>query len=120
MGFGKLRRKLRSASHKASRIAHTVSRKAPGILNKVGSEMVVAGKIGEAASGVLAMTGQEELAVPLLGASETLKYSGKAVKGAARAADKAKKGNVLGAVNEVEKTVTQYKKDTSPKEGEFK
>ena len=120
MGFA---RKLKHVSSKASkkmlRVSKTVSRKAPGVLNKVGGEMMVAGKIGEGIGGVLAISGQEELAVPLIAASETLKYSGKAVKGTSKAVKKANEGNYVGAVNQVEKTVIDYKKNTD-KEDKFK
>lgn len=114
MGFmRKSKKEISHLGHKVKKVSHSVSRKAPAVLSELGKDMVVAGKVGELASGALAMAGQEELAVPLLGASEALKYGGKATQGAGKAVGKANKGDYVGAVAEIEKTAVQAKKDKS-------
>ena len=112
MGFAKkISRSVKRVGKKSARVLKTASRKAAPILNDVGIGMEIAGNLGEAAAAVAAFSGQEEVAVPLLGASEALKYGGKATQNASKGLDKVNKGDYAGAAIQIQKTAVQAKKD---------
>jgi hypothetical protein len=115
MGFRQLARKsnrqARTIGRKSAVIARIIGQKAPSVIMNTGSALATIGKVGEAASGVIAMTGNAEIALPLLAASEALKYTGKGVSGVGRAAYDINNGDYMQAINTIEKTVIDSKKD---------
>ena len=109
MGFRQLARKSnkesRTIGRKSTTVARIIGRKAPSILMNTGSVLSTIGKVGESASGIIALTGNEEIALPLMMASEALKYTGKGVSGAGKALYEINNGEYMQAANTIEKTV---------------
>jgi hypothetical protein len=108
-GRKRFARKMRHAGKKTVRGVKHAAQKVD--LEKTGHLMEDVGQAGEMLSGVLALTGNEELAVPLLGASEALKYSGRAVGGVGRAKKQLDDKNYTGAASTLQKTVVTAKQN---------
>jgi hypothetical protein len=110
-GKKKFSRRFSHAGKKSFRAVKHAAHKID--LEKTGHLMQDVGSAGEMLSAGLTMAGLPEVGVPLLGASEGLKYGGKALEGAGKAKKQVHDGNYVGAAMTIEKTVASAKKDKS-------
>jgi hypothetical protein len=107
----KRKRILKRLGHKSKNIAKSLGSKGPKILMDAGGALQAGGKIGEILAGAIALTGNEEIALPLLAASEGAIYGGKALSGAGKAGKKANDGDYIGAAQTIQKTAVDASSD---------